>query len=238
MSDDSDEISFYDLPLVQVLYRSSAALSIFGSSWIIIEIIHNRKKRNTCYHRLLFALSLFDLLASIGFFAGGWAQTKTGWLAEAPDNQTALGNVATCHASGFVIFMGSLAIPWYNAALSVYYYLSVCQGWREQKMKKSFEQYVHIMIVPTVIILAVFPLVLRIYNPLHFYCFISGGDQSWYFWFFFSLFIISVLICSAIIITTMISIGNYVRKTTNRSESYSFRGVGVEPGRQRRRQKL
>jgi len=233
----------YPSPWIQVLFRLSAALSIFGSSWILTSVIRDRKNRNTCYHRLLFGLSVFDLLSSIGFFAGTWAQSKSPWLGDDNPTIAIIGNAATCDASGFVIYMGSLAIPWYNAALNVHYYLAVCQGWKEQKMKKQYERYVHICIIPVAIIIATIPLFLQLYNPYHFYCFIAGRVYESAHKIFLFLYVVFVIVCSAIINLSVLSVTCYVRKTSNKSQSYSFttQGVetpGVEPRRLRRRRKL
>lgn len=229
-------MEFYQLTWVQVAFRLSAALSIFGSSWILASIVRDRKKRNTCYHRLLFGLSVFDLLLSIGLFIGTWAQShKSSFSIDASSIST--GNIITCDASGFTIYMGSLAIPFYNAALNVYYYLAVCQGWKEQKMKKQFERYVHICICPVVVVMATIPIFFRIYNPYHFFCFIADPEptpttiQSM----FFLIYSICVILCSVIIGISMISIIRYVKKTSRKSESYSFRGKGVASTRRSRR---
>jgi len=207
---------FYDSTWAPVLYRSTAALSIFGSSWIIIEVLTERKKRELCYHRLHFCLSFFDVILSTCFLVGSWAQTDDDAFVETG----AVGNKATCYASGFVIYLGSLAIPWYNTAITTYYYLAVCRGWKEQQMKKNFERYVHMIIFPVAIITATIPLFLDLYGPFFFYCFVSGYDSVSTI--FLSFYLVSVIVCSTTILITMILIMIHVRKTSNRSAKYSF----------------
>lgn len=226
-------MTVYYHPWIQILYRCSAALSIFGSSWILAAFIRDGKKRKMCYHRLLFGMSFFDFLSSIGFFAGTWAQSEFEWGASG-----SIGNAATCNASGFVIYMGSLAIPWYNAALNVYFYLAVCRGLRARRLKKHFEQYLHMIIFLSAIIAATIPLFFQLYNPYHFFCFITGRSNQKGLNIFFSLYIASVFLCSIIIASTMIAIACRAKKTLNRSESYRFNSDRLESRQSWRRRNI
>jgi len=73
--------------------------------------------------------------------------------------------------SGFTIYLGSLAIPWYNASLSVYYYLAACRRWKEEQIQKKFERFVHLSIVPIAVVIAIIPIFLDLYNPFYSYCY-------------------------------------------------------------------
>mmetsp|Transcript_26848 Transcript_26848/g.40795 ORF Transcript_26848/g.40795 Transcript_26848/m.40795 type:complete len:314 (-) Transcript_26848:45-986(-) len=214
---------YYDI--VSILYRCSAALSVFGSAWIVAEIISNpKKKATTCYHRLLLGLSSFDLLCSICFFAGTWAQPSISvWTYGSTSRGN--GNITTCNISGFFIFLGSLAIPWYNVSISIYYYLAVCHSWRELRMKKSFERYVHAVICSIAMLVAIIPFFMDLYNPYFFYCFVAtlpdrGSIAAQFV--FQGIYMTSVILCTGVIICMMFRIKCHVTSTTRQSESYEI----------------
>mmetsp|Transcript_16926 Transcript_16926/g.25055 ORF Transcript_16926/g.25055 Transcript_16926/m.25055 type:complete len:471 (+) Transcript_16926:54-1466(+) len=214
----------YKIPFL--ITHITAALSIFGSAWILFEIMFDRKKREMSYYRLLFGLSFFDLLSSFWYFIGGWAQPF-----DLKSKVDGFGTVATCNMSGYFIYLGSLAIPSYNAALCMYLYLTICHGWQEQRMKKDFERYVHMLIGPIAFIIALLPVFLELYHPWYFYCFVTttaGAVKNWDTHFvpseiFKLLYYAGVIICSAIIATTMVSVITHAKRTIQKSERHTFR---------------
>ena len=62
--------------VLAILPKISSVLSLFGSFWIIVEVLtdnHSSKpKRQQPYHRLLFAMSVYDVLESFWNFASTW----------------------------------------------------------------------------------------------------------------------------------------------------------------------
>lgn len=48
--------------------KFTALLSIAGSLWIILEVLTEKDKQAMVYHRLLFALSTIDVIASSALF--------------------------------------------------------------------------------------------------------------------------------------------------------------------------
>lgn len=156
-----------DWPIIFGMLRVASGLSIIGSLWVITEILLDKRKQCMCYHRLLLAISSFNLLTEIWFFIGDYAQSpdkdRTDW------NH---GTVATCRMSGFSIYLGTLAIPWYNAALIGYYYLSVRCGWTEHQLRSNFERYVHLIVGPMSLLVAILPFCFDLYNVFYTYCFV------------------------------------------------------------------
>lgn len=132
-----------------------------------------------CYHRIIFMSSSFDLLASFWFFMNSWAQPiSPGFFEDKYPGSDYSSLSLSCDMSGFSIYIGSLTIPWYKAALLVYYYLAVCCKWNEKKIMKNFERYVHFL-VPISAILAALPLFWRLYRNFYSYCFVvdvTGGN--------------------------------------------------------------
>jgi len=102
-------------------------------------------------------------------------------------------------------------------------------------MKKDFERYVHILIVPISFIIALLPIFLELYNPWYFYCFVTvqktktmaGVSKSWDTHFvpaemFKLLYYAVVIICFAIIAIAMLFVITHVKGTIKKSGRHNF----------------
>ena len=204
----------------------TGALSAFGSGWIILEVLRDRKKRRLCYHRILLGLSVFDFLSSFWFFIGNWAhgESSGGWGGTQPS--------PACETSGFFIYLGSLCIPMYNVALAAYFFLTVKHGWRESKLRKSFEPFVHLPICLTGIAIAIVPIPLDMYNSWYSYCYAANAGEGrgsfrqtiafqWIAWI--------IVFTSALLVTVlMILIYVYVKKVLKQSLRHALAASSVE----------
>jgi hypothetical protein len=91
--------------VLAIMPKISATLSMAGSVWIITEVATHKVKRQQVYHRILLAMSIYDILESMWNFASTWP------IPEGTENiHNPLGNTATCTAQGFFLQFG-LAIP-------------------------------------------------------------------------------------------------------------------------------
>lgn len=163
----------FNWDVVNKIPHFTGALSMLGSGYIILDILRNRQKLQNPYGRIMLALSSFDFLSSLWFFVGEWAQyvaQTDGWTKTGKP-----GTIATCEASGLFIYLGSVTIPLYNAALSIQYYLSIRHSWSEKRIAKSFERYAHAFIIIFGLTLAIIPLPLDLYNPWYSYCYITAA---------------------------------------------------------------
>lgn len=131
-------LSYTQKVLLAVLPKISGVFSIFGSMWIIIEVATNKNKRGVPYHRLLLMMSAYDVLESCASFFSTWAIPKG-----SPDIIWASGNDATCTAQGFLLQL-TLAVPLYNAMLSIYYMLVINYQYTDAKLKSFVEPAMHI----------------------------------------------------------------------------------------------
>jgi len=218
----------YDAAKLQYqIAHVTGALSMFGSAWILTEILLDRKKIRMTYHRILFGLSFFDFFSSFGFFLGNWVRSKDAddWTISGGFEQYGRGTITTCNITGFLIYLGSITIPLYSASLTMYYNLIVCRQWSEERIKKRFEIYVHMLIPPIGIIIAIYPLMTELYNGWYFYCFVcfteARGNQS------ASdilqvLYLITVISSSTVMAYSMLSIICKVTRTFRLSTSYDF----------------
>jgi len=207
--------------------RYAGLLSFFGSSWILADILLDRKKRGMCYHRIIFGLSFFDMLSSFWYIMGPLAQPRPEYsgIWSASSNY---GTYATCDASGYFIYLGSLTIPLYNAALSMYYYLSISASWSEERIKKKFERFVHVLIIPTLAIIAIIPIFFKSYNPWYNHCFVTfnpaRNTTETSAIIFFLLFAVSLFLSSFIIGSSQICIsqGKNKRLTSSLQDNESI----------------
>jgi hypothetical protein len=84
--------------------KITAALSILGSSWIVVEVLTQREKRGNVYNRLLFAMSFFDVITSSWYFASTWP------IPEGTEGVAwAVGNEKTCTVQGFFLQAGMVS---------------------------------------------------------------------------------------------------------------------------------
>jgi hypothetical protein len=118
----------------------SGTLSILGSSCIIWMLLQNkRKKLKSVKYRILFALCLSDLINSLVFVFWSLPIPKG-----TPGVWGALGNKASCDAQGVLIQFGNIG-SFYNAALALYFYKSLCYSMNDEQIAKRYEKWIHIV---------------------------------------------------------------------------------------------
>lgn len=138
-----------------VVPKVSSIFSLCGSGWIFVEVLFgqiqksnssglqssNQKKKYHPYHRLLLAMSFYDILESVWNFGSTWplpSDTETG----AASFFRPMGNTQTCSAQGFFLQI-SVAVPIYNAFLSLYYLLVINYRMTDTRIKKWVEPSMH-----------------------------------------------------------------------------------------------
>ncbi len=99
-----------------VIPKFTGLLSLMGSSFIFQDVLKSKTRRSKVYHRLLFGLSVFDMMASTVNFFSTWPIP-----AGTPNVFGASGTTQTCTAQGFFNETGNVCTPLYNASLCIYY---------------------------------------------------------------------------------------------------------------------
>jgi hypothetical protein len=147
--------------------KFTAIASVVGSSLIIRDLIQVRKNRSdalTTRHRLLFWMSVFDILSSSAWFLTSWPVPE-----HMPDTFWNVGTTQTCSAEGFFIQLG-IGTVLYNACLALYYLLVVRYGWKDEYITKHVEPWMHFVAIGFALITSVAGLALDIYNPAGYSC--------------------------------------------------------------------
>jgi hypothetical protein len=157
--DDDDYVITAKDKASAILPKITSLLSILGSSCIIAEVVAEHKRgRGKATNRLLFSMSVSDIIFSTAWFFSTWAAPK-----DADYIWNPVGTTATCEAQGFMVQLGWTATPLFNICLSWYYLLMVRYNWHEVRLKR-LDPWVHGSIWALSLTLAIFPIPMDLYN--------------------------------------------------------------------------
>ena len=113
----------------------TAIPSLIGSYLILHDILfHYRTTLVTVYHRLILAMSVLDLLNSLGHIVLGAWTVPSDYAYGRPGH----GNDQTCAASGW-FFSLFWATMWYSAFLAFSFVMVVRWEWKERTIAVSHE---------------------------------------------------------------------------------------------------
>lgn len=138
-----EEWSDTQLLTVAVVQRGSSFLSMMGSTYIIWKIVDPQQTEQTLnkmYQRIMFSLSVSDVVGSLGLFLKDWAMPADSLHSEFLYGN--VGNRVTCDAQGFFVQCGYYAAILYNVVLAYYFLMTVKYGWREATWRK-LEPFLH-----------------------------------------------------------------------------------------------
>jgi len=153
-----------DFRALALMSKPSGVLSIIGSSYIVSDVLRDKRKRNSTYHRLMVGLSIVDIIGSlVGPFLSTWPMPRDSgaW--------GAVGTVSSCDAAGFFFQFTAAAGPLYNVSLARYYYLILRHNWSDRRLKEV-EIWFHIVPWMVGLITATAGLILKIYSSGVFSC--------------------------------------------------------------------
>jgi len=146
--------------------RITGVISAICSALIINVIFKSSTKLSSTYHRIMFGMSVCDIVGSLSMGLTTWAlPSDNKWVDMYGFEGTRLGNVSTCSAQGFFSMFGTTTMYVYNIALSVYYACIIAFSMSEKKMKKCVEPLLHLFPVIIGLSLSLPFLVLEMFNP-------------------------------------------------------------------------
>lgn len=149
--------------------RITSSLSLLGSFFIAYDVV-NRKALEKVHHRILFGMSLADMISSFCTFLGRVPATR------GDDVFPGYGNPALCTAQGF-FYQSILSVVAYNFSLALYYLLLVRYNLSEPTLKK-LEIIMHAFSVLVFVGSAVTLSSIRMFNPDYFLCFINSSPPG------------------------------------------------------------
>ncbi|CAJ1937658.1 unnamed protein product [Cylindrotheca closterium] len=161
ISTNNDEYVYMPSMTQQVIISSlqipPSLLSLIGSSLIIINVRTIRKK--TPYRRILLALSISDIISTVGWLLQPFLADK-----DAPDAWVwSIGNKPSCVMLGSFSQFG-VTSHLYSLFLAVYFLFIVRFGVKERSFKR-FERWIHATILGFCLSTAIAGVLLGIFRP-------------------------------------------------------------------------
>lgn len=223
--------------VLAILPKISACMSMFGNTWIMLEVIFDEdtnrgiRKRENVYNRLMFGMSFFDNLEAVWNFASTWPAPR-----DTPYIFDPRGTTRTCAVQGFFLQLG-LGISMYNAMLSIYYLLVIRYNISERQLRGVVEPVMHTVGFTAAFGTAFAGLFMNLYNWATMWCWIapypSTCKDSWHYgaeancergdnaWAWRLIFYHGPLVCCIIVaITCMTSVYLAVRKNDIKTLRY------------------
>lgn len=143
--------------MLTILPMVTGSLSVLGSSGIMYMLYLRGEKR--LYHRLMFGVSLFDIVSSCNLMLSTLPVLReTGVF-------LARGNTASCTAQGFFAHL-SFITAFYNVSLMLAFVWMVRYEWREEDISMLYERYMHLFSICVPLILGFLGIGLEMYNPV------------------------------------------------------------------------
>jgi hypothetical protein len=149
----------------------TGCVSFIASATIIITILRSNVKLSTIYRRMVFMISLFDLLQSLSQLTGSFTMpANTGWLA--------IGNDLTCSLQGFFAVLGCVGAMIYTFTLTVYFFLVIKIEMNEDAIEKRFEPFLHAFPLLYATSISVYIFATKNYNPAGPVCWIASRPTN------------------------------------------------------------
>merc|ERR1711907_477352 len=134
----------------------------------------------------------------------------------------ATSNKGTCTAQAFFVQLG-LGGPMCNLGLAIYYLLVIKHGWKDARLRKNFERWMHSCVAVVAFGLAIAGIILQLYNDANSWCWIApknapsnnNNNADVYRWAFFYA---ELWLCIVCITGIMIAIVVHVARTETKTE--------------------
>jgi len=142
-----------------IILLVTGPISTVSSIIIIIMVLRSKVKLSSTYHRLMFGISLTDIILSAGLSCSSLpAPIGT------PGIWKALGTQSTCNAQGICIMFGTGAAPFYFLSLQIYYLCRIKYRTSSENMRKM-EPCLHGAPIMVGLVSAFVPFVTESMNP-------------------------------------------------------------------------
>ncbi len=142
-----------------VIYQiCSGSISLVASSVIVTFIA--LKGLSTPYRRLIFSLSISDILLSFAILSGPWLTRS-----DVDQALWGVGNKHTCRFDGLLYLVGSTTTPMYTVCLCVYYVCKLKDRMTDAQFACRIEKKMHITIIVSNLVLYFTALGMDIINP-------------------------------------------------------------------------
>ena len=135
--------------IIAIMLSVSGSVSFISSSAIIYHILRSHNGLSTTYHRLIFGLSVADIVSSCGFILSTIMTPKEMNYF----TPFALGSVATCDIQGFIVSGGILCTTMYTSSLCFYYLSIIVFNKKDDYIRSKLEVWLHAVPILTTLTL-------------------------------------------------------------------------------------
>ena len=139
---------------------TTASISCFASTLIAIMIVRSRNGLKSPYSRIIFGLSIADIIQSASIITSPFAAPN-----DTLDAPWAKGTIGTCEVAGFFLQVGGTAVPFYTLFLSYYFLKRVKDKITPQAFASKYEFKIHALIWLFPIIGGFVALARKYFNP-------------------------------------------------------------------------
>ena len=146
-----------------VITTVSASASLLGSAIIIFLILRYSAGLKTVYHRIIFGMSVYDILQSIPIALTTLPMPKD--MIYKQFDGIIIGNTTSCSIQGVAFTMGAVGAAIYNAILCIYYICSIRFGMKDEIFRRCLEPWLHLCAISLSLFLVIFAWHYQQINP-------------------------------------------------------------------------
>ena len=151
-------------PIISSMITGS--ISFAASLTLIVMILRSDLKLSTVYRRLIFGISVFDLVQSL-------SQGMSSLPMPAGSIWAAVGNNVTCDLQGFTTVVGVHGSVLYTLSLSVYFLFALKYEVSGARIKKFVEPFLHTIPITMSLSIGIYFYATDTYNPSGSFCWIN-----------------------------------------------------------------
>jgi hypothetical protein len=155
-----------------IITHTSGSVSIIASACLAVHILRSHHGLSTTYHRLVFGLSVADIMSSFVMAIGSPMVPKE-MNYVVPGAQ---GNTATCTTQGFLVAVGIIAAALYNCSICLYYLVIIRYNKKDAYIRNKLEPWFHGISIIGPLMGGFILISMKAYNVNDSTCFIIPND--------------------------------------------------------------
>jgi hypothetical protein len=152
--------------------HTTGPISTIASTCLVVHILRSHHGLSTTYHRLVFGLSVADIMSSFLMSLGSTMVPKE-MNYFVPYAQ---GNTATCTAQGFFVAVGIIAAALYNCSICLYYLVIIRYNKKDEYIRNKLEPWFHGISIAIPLVVGFILIAMKAYNIKDYSCFIIQND--------------------------------------------------------------
>lgn len=158
-----------------VVQICTSSISLIGSSTIAIMIFTSPTGLSTPYKRIIFGLSIADIMQSLALVTGPFSPPS-----KTPQSPWSIGSTSTCETNGFLMTAGSSAVTMYTCSLCIFYLCKLVYRMSNHKFTRRVEIYLHFFIVLFNVCVGMVSLFTKTFNasPLAGFCYFAALPEG------------------------------------------------------------